>query len=40
MKIPIVIIVCRIEKDLFGFKQNPKEQSSATIFSKVVSLCH
>ena len=40
MKIPIVIIVSRIEKDLFIFKQNPKEQSSATIFSKVVSLCH
>ena len=39
MKIPIVIIVSRIEKDLFIFKQNPKEQSSATIFSKVVSLC-
>lgn len=40
MKIAIVIIVSRIEKDLFIFKQNPKERSSATIFSKVVSLCH
>ena len=40
MKIRIVIIVSRIEKDLFIFKQNPKEQSSATIVSKVVSLCH
>ena len=40
MKIPIVIIVSRIEKDLFIFKQSPKEQSPATIFTKVVSLCH